>query len=191
MIRRFIICFPWVRWTLRSNPADSGYGAVLLGPIWHAATHGYDTIDYRNPDPRLGTWEDLEAGVCRGCHGSGVSAGGGRALPCPPAGYLESPGVPSTYYGSEARQTGVKGGVTTGVSARISQLRIFEGETGNCGKCCLACWHFENAARSCGSDPWRRWKTRMSRSGFAAYPVDGMRLIRGIEELRCKSFDAT
>ena len=95
-----------------------------------------------------------------------------------------SPGVPSTYYGSEARQTGVKGGVTTGVSGRISQLRIFEGETGNCGKCCLACWHFENAARSCGSDPWRRWKTRMSRSGFVAYPVDGMRLIRGTEELR-------
>ncbi len=43
--------------------ADSGYTAVLLGPIWHSATHGYDTVDYRNPDPRLGTWEDLEAGV--------------------------------------------------------------------------------------------------------------------------------
>lgn len=41
--------------------ADLGVNTLQLGPIFAAATHGYDTIDHYTIDPRLGTNEDFDA----------------------------------------------------------------------------------------------------------------------------------
>ncbi len=38
-----------------------GCNAVYLGPVFESSTHGYDTIDYRLVDRRLGTNDDLRA----------------------------------------------------------------------------------------------------------------------------------
>ena len=53
---------PWL-----DHIAALGCGAVLLTPIHHSATHGYDTVDPFTVDPRLGTDEDWQAFVaaCR------------------------------------------------------------------------------------------------------------------------------
>ena len=40
--------------------ARIGANAVLFGPLWESATHGYDTQNYRMLDRRLGTNEDLK-----------------------------------------------------------------------------------------------------------------------------------
>ncbi|HEU0164075.1 MAG TPA: alpha-amylase family glycosyl hydrolase [Thermomicrobiales bacterium] len=40
---------------------DLGVNALYLGPLFESGTHGYDTIDYRRVDRRLGTNEDLRA----------------------------------------------------------------------------------------------------------------------------------
>ncbi len=40
--------------------ARIGCDAVLFGPVWESGTHGYDTNDYRVPDRRLGTADDLK-----------------------------------------------------------------------------------------------------------------------------------
>lgn len=39
---------------------DLGCNALYLGPLFESETHGYDTIDYRTVDRRLGTNEDLK-----------------------------------------------------------------------------------------------------------------------------------
>lgn len=48
-----------------------GITAVLLGPVFHSMTHGYDLQDYRNVDPRLGTNEDLVA-LVNALHNAGI-----------------------------------------------------------------------------------------------------------------------
>ena len=45
--------------------------AVYLGPVFHSVSHGYDTIDYKKIDPRLGTNEDFSA-VCKALHENGI-----------------------------------------------------------------------------------------------------------------------
>ena len=46
---------------------NMGANCLQLGPIFHAETHGYDTIDYFTVDPRLGTEDDVVhlIDVCR------------------------------------------------------------------------------------------------------------------------------
>lgn len=44
-----------------------GYNAIFLGPVFQSGSHGYDTVDYRMVDSRLGTNEDLKAFVTH-CH---------------------------------------------------------------------------------------------------------------------------
>lgn len=39
---------------------DIGCNTVYLGPVFRSSSHGYDTIDYRQVDPRLGTNDDLK-----------------------------------------------------------------------------------------------------------------------------------
>lgn len=34
---------------------------VLLGPVFESVSHGYDTIDWRRVDPRIGSWDDLRS----------------------------------------------------------------------------------------------------------------------------------
>ena len=46
--------------------AGLGCGGVLLTPVTASSTHGYDTVDARRLDPRLGTDDDF-AGLVRAC----------------------------------------------------------------------------------------------------------------------------
>lgn len=48
-----------------------GANAVYLGPVFESSTHGYDTVDYRTVDRRLGTNDDLKALVA-GWHAQGI-----------------------------------------------------------------------------------------------------------------------
>src|SRR3954447_13689346 len=45
---------PWLDYLV-----DLGANGLLLGPIFAAESHGYDTTDHFRLDPRLGTVEDL------------------------------------------------------------------------------------------------------------------------------------
>ena len=47
--------------------ADLGFSGLLLGPIFESSTHGYDTLDHRAIDPRLGDLDDFLAlaSACR------------------------------------------------------------------------------------------------------------------------------
>jgi len=47
---------PWLDYA-----ADLGFEGLLLGPIFSASSHGYDTLDHLAIDPRLGTEEDFDA----------------------------------------------------------------------------------------------------------------------------------
>jgi len=46
---------------------DLGFTGLLLGPIFESSTHGYDTLDHRAIDPRLGDLDDFLAlaAACR------------------------------------------------------------------------------------------------------------------------------
>lgn len=48
-----------------------GIDAILLNPVFESHTHGYDTIDYKKMDVRLGTNEDL-AQVVQSLHEHGI-----------------------------------------------------------------------------------------------------------------------
>ena len=43
---------------------DLGCTAIYIGPLFESGSHGYDTIDYRRVDRRLGTNEEFEV-LCR------------------------------------------------------------------------------------------------------------------------------
>lgn len=51
--------------------AAQGYNAVYIGPLFSSMTHGYDTVDYRTLDQRLGTNEDLKK-LCGAFHEKGI-----------------------------------------------------------------------------------------------------------------------
>ena len=46
---------PWL-----DHMVDLGADGLLLGPVFEAHTHGYDTLDHRRIDPRLGTEQDFQ-----------------------------------------------------------------------------------------------------------------------------------
>jgi cyclomaltodextrinase / maltogenic alpha-amylase / neopullulanase len=51
--------------------AELGCDALYIGPLFESAKHGYDTVDYRSVDRRLGTNADL-ARLCQAAHGRGM-----------------------------------------------------------------------------------------------------------------------
>lgn len=53
-----------------AHAAALGCTAIYLGPLFEAGSHGYDTIDYRTVDRRLGTNEELRQFVAN-CHARG------------------------------------------------------------------------------------------------------------------------
>ncbi len=57
---------PWL-----SYAAELGMSGLALGPVFASETHGYDTVDHRVVDPRLGDTEDLVA-VFRTAHELGL-----------------------------------------------------------------------------------------------------------------------
>ncbi len=56
------------RWA--DHAKELGCNAIFLGPVFQSGSHGYDTIDYRTVDCRLGTNADLRAFV-EHCHANG------------------------------------------------------------------------------------------------------------------------
>ena len=48
-----------------------GFTAVMFNPLFESTKHGYDTIDFNNIDPRLGTKEDFKK-VCDALHENGI-----------------------------------------------------------------------------------------------------------------------
>ena len=48
-----------------------GCNAIYIGPLFESGSHGYDTIDYRMVDKRLGTNDDFKAFV-NNCHNLGM-----------------------------------------------------------------------------------------------------------------------
>lgn len=48
-----------------------GFNAVYFGPVFESVKHGYDTVDYRTIDRRLGTNSDF-AEVCSALHENGI-----------------------------------------------------------------------------------------------------------------------
>ena len=62
-LRRLI---PWLDYLI-----DLGANGLLLGPVFAAETHGYDTVDHYRVDPRLGGEEDLLA-LVEAAHERGI-----------------------------------------------------------------------------------------------------------------------
>ncbi len=56
-------------WTAHAR--DLGCNALYIGPLFESGSHGYDTIDYRRVDRRLGTNDDFKAFVAD-CHANGM-----------------------------------------------------------------------------------------------------------------------
>jgi cyclomaltodextrinase len=57
---------PWLDYLLAL-----GANGLALGPVFRSSTHGYDTIDYFEVDPRLGTTADLEH-LIEAAHSRGI-----------------------------------------------------------------------------------------------------------------------
>ena len=53
-----------------AHAADIGCTAIYIGPLFESGSHGYDTIDYRRVDRRLGTNEAFKEFVAN-CHARG------------------------------------------------------------------------------------------------------------------------
>lgn len=64
--RRLRDLVPWL-----DHAVELGVNALLLGPIFAASGHGYDTIDHFRIDPRLGDEQDFEI-LVRECHDRGL-----------------------------------------------------------------------------------------------------------------------
>ncbi|MCJ1714628.1 alpha-amylase family glycosyl hydrolase [Curtobacterium sp. VKM Ac-2922] len=57
---------PWL-----DHIVDLGLNGLLLGPVFASSTHGYDTVDHLQIDPRLGDDDDFDA-LVRAAHDRGV-----------------------------------------------------------------------------------------------------------------------
>ena len=66
VVHRLNTLLPWI-----SHIKAIGCNAVYIGPLFESVGHGYETTDYKKPDTRLGTNEDLTAFVSE-CHKNGI-----------------------------------------------------------------------------------------------------------------------
>ena len=53
-----------------AHAGEIGCNAIYIGPLFESGSHGYDTVDYRRVDRRLGTNEEFAAWVAA-CHQRG------------------------------------------------------------------------------------------------------------------------
>ena len=80
---------------------ELGCSGLLLGPVFAAETHGYDTVDHFEIDPRLGDQEDFDHLVAEaGRHGLRIVLDGvfnhvGRSFPAFQAALAGGPGSPA------------------------------------------------------------------------------------------------
>jgi cyclomaltodextrinase / maltogenic alpha-amylase / neopullulanase len=88
-----------------------GGNGLLLGPIFTSSTHGYDTVDYFQIDPRLGDDADFNSLVAA-CHDRGVRVlldgvfnHAGRAFPPIAQALAEGPGSPAGEWVSRLYET--------------------------------------------------------------------------------------
>lgn len=65
-VHRLNTLLPWV-----DHIKEIGGSALYIGPLFESVGHGYETTDYKKPDSRLGTNEDLTAFVAY-CHEQGI-----------------------------------------------------------------------------------------------------------------------
>ena len=65
-IHRLNTLLPWI-----SHIKEIGCNALYIGPLFESVGHGYETTDYKKPDSRLGTNEDL-TGFVKECHNNGI-----------------------------------------------------------------------------------------------------------------------
>ncbi len=65
-VHRLPALVPWL-----DHMKEIGCGALYIGPLFESSAHGYDTIDYRSVDRRLGDNEDFAAFV-REAHARGI-----------------------------------------------------------------------------------------------------------------------
>ena len=92
--------------------ADLGCTGLLLGPVFAAQTHGYDTIDHFHIDPRLGDQEDFDHLVAQaGQRGLRVVLDGvfnhvGRSFPAFRAALAGGPGAPAAKWFRRAADGG-------------------------------------------------------------------------------------
>jgi cyclomaltodextrinase len=83
---------------------ELGCNGLLLGPVFAAETHGYDTVDYFRIDPRLGDDEDFDALVAAaGRRGlrlvlDGVFNHVGRSFPAFQAALSDGPAAPAARW---------------------------------------------------------------------------------------------
>lgn len=57
---------PWL-----DHAVELGVNGLLLGPVFVSSTHGYDTLDHLQVDPRLGSDADLDD-LIAACHDRGI-----------------------------------------------------------------------------------------------------------------------
>jgi cyclomaltodextrinase len=87
---------------------ELGCSGLLLGPIFESETHGYDTVDYFQIDPRLGDYTDfdrlVEAAKARGLRIllDGVFNHVAPSFPAPPEWFKRHPdGTPAYFEGHQ------------------------------------------------------------------------------------------
>jgi cyclomaltodextrinase / maltogenic alpha-amylase / neopullulanase len=78
------------------HAASLGADGLLLGPVFASLSHGYDTVDHREVDDRVGTLADLDALVAAAAsHGIGVVLDGAFAYASRAFWRLADPAEPS------------------------------------------------------------------------------------------------
>jgi glycosidase len=83
---------------------DLGCSGLLLGPVFAAESHGYDTVDHFRIDPRLGDQEDFDQLIAKaGRRGLRVVLDGvfnhvGRSFPAFQAALAGGPGSPAARW---------------------------------------------------------------------------------------------
>jgi glycosidase len=83
---------------------DLGCSGLLLGPVFAAETHGYDTVDHFEIDPRLGGQEDFDHLVAEAARRGlrivldGVFNHVGRSFPAFRTALADGPGSPAARW---------------------------------------------------------------------------------------------
>ena len=65
-VHRLNTLLPWI-----DHIKEIGCTALYIGPLFESVGHGYETTDYKKPDSRLGTNEDLK-NLVAACHEKGI-----------------------------------------------------------------------------------------------------------------------
>lgn len=140
-----------------------GANAVYLGPVFESATHGYDTLDYRMVDRRLGTNDDLKA-LVEHWHGQGIRVILDAVLnhvsrDAAPFRDLRERGEDSPYRDWFAN-------VRFGQRSPLGDPFMYEGWS----------FHYELAKLDLKHPEVRAWLFESVRSWFREFGIDGLRI---------------